>query len=165
MNKVVRNLLFTIIGLSIATFAYQYFSHTKALGLSSSPEAEFIQNDLDSLNAEYTKVSSELYKARIALYEANAQLQQTDSIKAGGRFIYLVTFQCTDINLELAHTRVDSTERAFTIVLPVSRDFYNRVTEGNVLQAGLDYGFIYGEDVLYGKSIHVVAKTIVQNGK
>lgn len=163
MNKFLKYTLIVLVAFTIGGFILAKLSvGSIALGSSDSSagERDYIQEEIDSLHKRYTALSSDVYQASIKLYAANKQLELADSIKNGGNYIYLITFMCTQIETNMVQDTVPN--KQFALVLPVAREFYNTVAEGNVLQAGVDYGFKYGQDILYGKHVVITNKQIIK---
>ncbi len=164
MNKFLKYTLIALGLLTIGGFILAKLSVGSIVLGSADPkvgERDYLQQEIDSLNKRYTQLSSELYNANISLFEANKQLEHADSLANGGNYMYIVTFQCTQIESNMVQDTTPNSQ--FLLVLPVSREFYNVVREGNVLQAGVDYGFKYGQDVLYGKHVVITNKQIIKS--
>lgn len=159
MNKSVKTILFALIAISVLAIAYTKFSGPGAFAFGASPEEEFVKSDLDSLSATYTKLSSEVYQRTIALYNLNKQIAYADSTLHGGKFLYLLTFACVDMSVNIESSESDN--HVFTLTLPVTRSFYNVVEEGNTLQADYDYGFKFAQAALAGKNVTIVKKQII----
>lgn len=159
MNRSLKISLFALVSITLVAMGLSY--RTNGFSLGSSPVDDYVQQEIDTLSSKYTELSQLVYSKQVELFNLEQKLAYADSVSHGGDFIFLATFRCTTVEVTMPTDTIPS--KAFLITLPVSRNFYDAVEVGNVLQAGTDYGFIYGEKALYGLNITIIAKNILRH--